>query len=183
MGIRFRKRIALGKLLRINISKSGISATFGIKGASVNVGQKGVYLNTGIPETGIYSREKMLGNDNKKIVSHSQSAIIRTQNALEEYEGERRKREEENRKTDIAPNVNVNELSKTIMDIAYFVVSEDCPSISQIKKKFGLSYVQADEIMDILERNGIVSQPSNTQGRKVLISINAFNELKNKLNI
>lgn len=182
MGIRFRKYLTLGKLLRINISRSGISATFGVKGASINIGQKGVYLNTGIPGTGIYSREKLFGNNKKANVSRSQTAIIRAQNALDKYERERIKREENNRKSDIVPNVNVDELNDTVMDIAYFVVSEDCPSTAKIKNKFGLSYVQAVEFMDILERNGIVSPSSNTHGRKVLISINALNELKNNLN-
>lgn len=182
MGIRFRKHLSLGKLLRINVSKSGVSATFGVKGASINVGQKGVYLNTGIPGTGIYSREKLLGN-NRKNSSHSQSVLIRAQNVLEDYNKESIEHEENSIKSDIAPLVNVGELDKSVMEIADFVVSEDCPSTAQIKKKFGLSYVEANEIMEVLERNGIVSPFSNTQVRKVLISINAFNELKNKLTI
>lgn len=59
MGIRYRKSIKICKGVRMNISKSGVSYTFGGRGASVNVGRNGTYLNTGIPGTGIYSRERL----------------------------------------------------------------------------------------------------------------------------
>lgn len=66
MGIRFRKSIKLGDLVKINISKSGISATVGKKGASVNIGGKGTYLNlspaiAGITGTGVSYRKKITG--------------------------------------------------------------------------------------------------------------------------
>lgn len=59
MGIRYRKSIKICKGVRMNISKSGVSYTFGGRGASVNVGRNGTYLNTGIPGTGIYGRERL----------------------------------------------------------------------------------------------------------------------------
>ena len=64
MGIRFNKSIKIGKLLKINISKSGVSATLGKKGASVNIGSKGTYLNlsptiAGITGTGLSYRQKL----------------------------------------------------------------------------------------------------------------------------
>ena len=37
MGIRFAKSIKLGDYLKINFSKSGVSATIGKKGASINL--------------------------------------------------------------------------------------------------------------------------------------------------
>lgn len=66
MGIRFSKSIKLGDLLKINISKSGVSATIGPKGASINVGSKGTYLNlsptiAGITGTGVSYRKKITG--------------------------------------------------------------------------------------------------------------------------
>jgi hypothetical protein len=60
--MRFRKSINLGKSIKLNISKSGVSTTIGGKGASLNMGGKGTYLNTGIPGTGIYDRKKINGN-------------------------------------------------------------------------------------------------------------------------
>lgn len=66
MGIRFSKSIKLGKYLRLNISKSGISATVGKKGATVNIGGKGTYVNVspsavGISGTGLSYRQKVTG--------------------------------------------------------------------------------------------------------------------------
>jgi len=58
---KFRKRIKIAPGVNVNLSKSGISGTFGVKGASVNVGKNGVYANTGIPGTGIYDRKKISG--------------------------------------------------------------------------------------------------------------------------
>lgn len=43
----------------LNFSKTGISATVGVKGASVNLGRAGAFLNTGIPGTGIYDRKRI----------------------------------------------------------------------------------------------------------------------------
>lgn len=65
MGIRFRKRVKIMPGVSLNISKSGISTTIGTKGASVNIGKNGVYGNAGIPGTGIYTREKIIGNKRK----------------------------------------------------------------------------------------------------------------------
>ena len=62
MGWKYRKRINVIPGFRLNLSKSGMSATIGIKGFSVNMGKNGTYLNTGIPGTGIYDRIKL---DNK----------------------------------------------------------------------------------------------------------------------
>ena len=56
---RFRKRISFGKFIKLNVSKSGVSTTFGVKGLSYNFGKKGVYRNLSIPGTGFYSRDKI----------------------------------------------------------------------------------------------------------------------------
>lgn len=58
--MRFRKRIKIAKGVNLNLSKSGLSTTFRIaKGLSINTGKRGTYINTGIPGTGLYSREKI----------------------------------------------------------------------------------------------------------------------------
>lgn len=64
MGIRFSKSIKIGKLLKLNISKSGVSATIGPKGATINLGSKGTFLNlsptvAGISGTGFSYRKKL----------------------------------------------------------------------------------------------------------------------------
>ena len=59
--MRFRKTINIFKGLKMNVSKSGVSFTVrGGKGVSANIGPKGLFLNTGIPGTGLYDRRKLL---------------------------------------------------------------------------------------------------------------------------
>lgn len=61
-GVRWQKRISIiPGLLRINLSKSGVSASAGPKGADINIGRKGVTTNAGIPGTGLSYRQKVGG--------------------------------------------------------------------------------------------------------------------------
>ena len=62
--MRFRRRAKLFPGVYLNFSKSGIS-TIGVRGASINIGKQGTYLNTGIPGTGIYDRQK-IGDSKQK---------------------------------------------------------------------------------------------------------------------
>ncbi len=57
--MRFRKRVRICKGVSLNLSGSGISASVGVRGASVTVGKNGIYGNCGIPGTGIYDRKKI----------------------------------------------------------------------------------------------------------------------------
>lgn len=53
MGFRFRKSIKLLPGIRINFSKSGVSASIGRSGATVNISERGTRGTVGIPGTGI----------------------------------------------------------------------------------------------------------------------------------
>ncbi|MDR2116861.1 MAG: DUF4236 domain-containing protein, partial [Planctomycetaceae bacterium] len=64
MAWNYRKRIKIAPGIHLNVSKKGVSTTFGVRGASITSGSNGTYLNTGIPGTGIYSRRK-IGGANK----------------------------------------------------------------------------------------------------------------------
>lgn len=60
MGIRFRKRIKLAPGLHLNLSGSGLSLSAGPRGASMTFGGRGgTYMNTGIPGSGLYMRERV----------------------------------------------------------------------------------------------------------------------------
>ena len=59
MGWRFRKSVKIAPGIRLNFSKSGISTSVGVKGARITFGPDGTYVNTGIPGTGLYNREKV----------------------------------------------------------------------------------------------------------------------------
>ena len=53
MGLRFNKRIKIAKGVNLNLSKSGIGVSAGVKGARVGVGPCGTRVTTSIPGTGI----------------------------------------------------------------------------------------------------------------------------------
>lgn len=57
MGVRFQKRIRIFPGVYINLSKSGVSASLGGKGATVNVNATGKRtVNVGLPGTGLSYR-------------------------------------------------------------------------------------------------------------------------------
>lgn len=70
MAINFRKRKKILPGVYLNFSKKGISTTVGPRGANINFGKNGAFLNTGIPGTGLYSRQK-LGGGNGSSSSHT----------------------------------------------------------------------------------------------------------------
>ena len=61
MGFRIRKSISLGKGVRVNLGKNGISSvTFGKRGAPhVTVGKRGTYVGASVPGTGISYSQKI----------------------------------------------------------------------------------------------------------------------------
>ncbi len=61
MGFRFRRSIRIAPGLRINLSKSGLSATVGRPGASVNIGRRGVTGTAGLPGTGLSYQSRLGG--------------------------------------------------------------------------------------------------------------------------
>ena len=66
MAIRFRKTKKILPGVKLNLSKSGVSVTAGVKGASINIGKNGVYRNLGIPGTGISKRDKLEFSSSKE---------------------------------------------------------------------------------------------------------------------
>jgi Protein of unknown function (DUF4236)/Putative peptidoglycan binding domain len=59
MGFRFHRSVKLLPGVRLNFSRSGLSTTVGMRGASVNFGRLGTYLNTGIPGSGLSWRTRI----------------------------------------------------------------------------------------------------------------------------
>ena len=62
MAWNYRKRIKIAPGIHLNLSKGGVSTSIGPKGAKITIGKNGTYLNTSIPGTGLYSRQKISGN-------------------------------------------------------------------------------------------------------------------------
>ncbi len=59
MGFRFRKSIKLFPGVRLNLSKSGVSASIGRPGTTVNISERGTRGTVGIPGTGISYSENL----------------------------------------------------------------------------------------------------------------------------
>lgn len=74
MAWNFRKRIKIAPGVHLNLSKGGVSTSIGPKGAKISIGKNGTYLNTSIPGTGLYSRQKISG----KRLSTPRSSLMDT---------------------------------------------------------------------------------------------------------
>lgn len=59
MSFRFQRRVRIAPGVRLNFSKGGLSLTGGARGASVNIGRRGLYSNAGIPGTGLSVRRRL----------------------------------------------------------------------------------------------------------------------------
>jgi len=70
MGWSFRKSINIGPL-RINLSKSGIGLSAGVKGARVSVGPKGTQLHLG--KDGVYYQKTLSSPDESKHSDQSEA--------------------------------------------------------------------------------------------------------------
>ena len=57
MSIQFFRRIKICPGLRLNVSKSGISASVGVRGAHLTEGPRGGSIYGGLPGTGLSVRE------------------------------------------------------------------------------------------------------------------------------
>jgi uncharacterized protein DUF4236 len=71
MGLRMRKSFKIAKGVRLNVSKSGIGVSAGVKGARVSVHSSGrVTKSASIPGTGIgWVESKKIGNSRKQAVA------------------------------------------------------------------------------------------------------------------
>lgn len=63
MGFRFHRSIRLLPGLRLNLSKSGVSASVGARGAWLTFGRRGTRATVGIPGTGISYAETLPRHD------------------------------------------------------------------------------------------------------------------------
>lgn len=66
MAFRLFRRFKIAPGITINLSKSGLSASAGVRGARVTLGPRGVRRTVGIPGTGIsYSENSAIGGSPK----------------------------------------------------------------------------------------------------------------------
>lgn len=149
MGLRFSKSIKLGDLVKINLSKSGLSATIGPKGASINVGSKGTYLNlsptvAGITGTGVSYRKKITGGygsllnkltgskEKETKTKQSENKEIVDESIIEEYEN------------NLNASINVHKLSDKVLNEQEFSKKIDTFENDDVKDIY-LKSKQGDE--------------------------------------
>ncbi len=86
MWLKFRKRITVFPGFTLNLSKSWISSTIGVKGLSVNFNKTGQYLNVWLPGTWIYDRIKIWWSNSLNVDFQntlSQSSDTQKKNEIE----------------------------------------------------------------------------------------------------
>ena len=71
MGFRFQKRIGIGSFGRINISKSGVSLTEGVRGAHITLG-KTPRITLGLPGSGLSWTQTLGGRGRRAAQAVSQ---------------------------------------------------------------------------------------------------------------
>ncbi len=64
----FHKRIKIIPGVHLNLSKSGISTSIGVKGANMTFGKSGTYLNTSIPILNINNRHRLSGSNSTPVI-------------------------------------------------------------------------------------------------------------------
>ncbi len=129
--MRFRKRVKVFPGFNLNFSNSGISSTVGVKGASVNFSKRGTYLNTSIPGTGLYDRQKIGGGNNSSIYNSLQNGSLIDETIIEPQilVGEIKSAE-----TDKLTSASLVELKNTLEEV-YKDRIELAQEIDQTKKK------------------------------------------------
>jgi hypothetical protein len=70
MGLRLRRTIKVFPGLTLNLSKSGVSASVGVRGAKVTVGKTGIRKTVGIPGTGLSYTDYQRHGENSGAESH-----------------------------------------------------------------------------------------------------------------
>ena len=140
----FRKRKTIAKGLKLNISKSGVGLTGGVKGLGLSVGSKGLFLNTSIPGTGLYKRKKLsfenhnYSENEKSSISEAVLSKLTKDEMVECLEnlikGLREAEVDELIKPNISAwmNVNVKKLKKEEIFEAYIMIKAEVERIHSI---------------------------------------------------
>jgi len=85
MSLRFRRSIRLFPGVRLNFSRSGISTTVGVRGASMTLGPRGTYANVGLPGSGLSYRTKVSSSRTRATPQSPRLALQSRQFAPEPY--------------------------------------------------------------------------------------------------
>ena len=201
MSWRFRKYITIFPGVRLNISKSGISFTFGTKGASVNVAKDGAYLNTSIPGTGLYNRQKIYSvkvkkdnsqntadqsineegsaSEDSNIFDAPEAQVIHFSTIKEDKvpQSEKEQNTIKERKYEMINIPNIGFLDPKLYDVAVYVVSNQSCNTINIQNKFTTGPHRTSRIIDQLEQIGVVKRSSDFKIDIITKNLNSLNDL------
>lgn len=69
-----------------------------------------------------------------------------------------------------------NEKDEKFIEVRRFVIEKQEASIGMIQRRFAMGFNRAAQIIDQLEREGVIAPQEGKESRKVLLSIEEFNE-------
>jgi tetratricopeptide (TPR) repeat protein len=73
-----------------------------------------------------------------------------------------------------------NDIDELFKDVAYYVVEEGKCSLNKITQVFGIGFNRATQIVNDLEKYGILSKNFGTEARKVLVDFKVLHEILNQ---
>lgn len=170
--MKFRKRVKVFPGFHLNLSKSGISSTLGVNGASINFSKKGSYLNTGIPGTGLYDRKK-IGTTQDFTFSDSNENITPIEHKVNNTQvivGEIKSAE-----TDKLTSVNLIELKETLEEV-YKDRIELNQEIAQTKKE-----IKSAKTISLIASIFVVGLFVKTFKNKIIDKEEYLSDLENQL--
>lgn len=167
MGFRLRQTLRIFPGLRLNLSKSGVSASVGVQGATLNVGRKGIRGTVGVPGSGM-SYSKMLfrpGRGTGAPVSPKTELPSSPQQAGELVMSQ------------TSEEASEEAVAALYLLTAHLVVGSGKPSASWLQRQLEISYGDAADLIEQLEIDGIVSPADKVGRRKVLVDVQSLPEM------
>lgn len=167
MGFRFRRSLRIFPGLRLNLSKTGVSASVGVQGATINLGRKGIRGTVGVPGSGMsYSKLLLRSGRNTGFPAPSTIELPSSPERVDEL---------------VTPQTNEEAFEDTVAAIylltAHLVVGSGKPSASWLQRQLSISYEDAAHLIEQLESDGIVSPADKLGRRKVLVDVQSLPEL------
>jgi len=106
MSFRFRRTFKIAPGIKINLSKTGFSTSFGGKGNTINVGKKGIQHTVGLPGTGLSFRNPVTKFSNQPGSNNIDDQFAQTENNY-----------------DKDFNSNSSKLTKSLFDRPWIIIS------------------------------------------------------------
>ncbi|MCB9085235.1 MAG: DUF4236 domain-containing protein [Bdellovibrionaceae bacterium] len=144
MSFRFRRSVKIAPGLRLNVGKTGMSVSAGVRGARVTIGKRGVTKTLGIPGTGIsYSTRTSSSSRGMRAEERRIEKELRIASAEAELDQEQRAYEQFTKIHAFAPEATVKEEWHKLLcerDFSPAIYGLESPSLKRLvsdhRKKF-----------------------------------------------